>query len=210
MYKSKMQKTRKDTYQARLSESNNAKHKGAKQAYKHGDRQSKNEQANTKSNHSTKTRSLGDYPFGGTRKKSVLGSRKSPNAKLFDVDTKRIFIRHCELLKEHHSEQTKFSIPSTSDNGSRFTDVPSESPEQRWLSDSQNELREFYKTDVIPMSRSLYKTLSEIKEEIIEEVQEMLNIFETMEQKFNGKSPTEILLQKEIDRLLEVSLTSEI
>nr|GFD05013.1 hypothetical protein [Tanacetum cinerariifolium] len=27
--------------------------------------------------------------------------------------------------------------------------------ERRWLSDSQNELKEFYKTDVIPMSRSL-------------------------------------------------------
>ncbi|GJS65025.1 hypothetical protein Tco_0679589 [Tanacetum coccineum] len=38
----------------------------------------------------------------------------------------------------------------------------------------------------------------------------MLNIFESMEQKVNEKSPTEILLQNEIDRLLEVSLTSEI
>ncbi|GJT88240.1 hypothetical protein Tco_1069957 [Tanacetum coccineum] len=50
-------KDKKGTYRVRLSESNNAKHKGAKQAYKHGGRQSKNEQANTKSNHSTKTRS---------------------------------------------------------------------------------------------------------------------------------------------------------
>ncbi|GJW40910.1 putative ribonuclease H-like domain-containing protein [Tanacetum coccineum] len=82
--------------------------------------------------------------------------------------------------------------------------------ERRWLSDSQNELREFYKTNVIPMSRSLYKNLKDIKEELIEEVQEMLNIFESMEQRVNEKSPTEILLQKEIDRLLEVSLTSEI
>ncbi|GJZ54212.1 retrovirus-related pol polyprotein from transposon TNT 1-94 [Tanacetum coccineum] len=82
--------------------------------------------------------------------------------------------------------------------------------ERRWLFDSQNELREFYKTNVILMSRSLYKNLKDIKEEFIEEVQEMLNIFESMEQKVNEKSPTEILLQKEIDRLLEVSLTSEI
>ncbi|GKB42449.1 hypothetical protein Tco_0887391, partial [Tanacetum coccineum] len=82
--------------------------------------------------------------------------------------------------------------------------------ERRWLSDSQNELMEFYKTNVILMSRSLYKNLKDIKEELIEEVQEMLNIFESMEQKVNEKSPTEILLQKEIDRLLEVSLTSEI
>ncbi|GKB45883.1 hypothetical protein Tco_0896636 [Tanacetum coccineum] len=112
--------------------------------------------------------------------------------------------------QELSAEQTYFSIPSTFENGSKSKDVPSESPERRWMSDSQNELREFYKTDVIPMSRSLYKTLSEIKEELIEEVQEMLNIFESMEQKVNGKSPTEIPLQNEIDRLLEVSLTSEI
>ncbi|GJR04441.1 hypothetical protein Tco_0527425 [Tanacetum coccineum] len=82
--------------------------------------------------------------------------------------------------------------------------------ERRWLSDSQNELREFYKTDVIPTSRSLYMNLQNIKEELIEEVQEMLNIFESMEQRVNEKSPTKILLQKEIDRLLEVSFTSEI
>nr|GEW60776.1 hypothetical protein [Tanacetum cinerariifolium] len=48
--------------------------------------------------------------------------------------------------------------------------------DRRWLSDSQNELREFYKTDVIPMSRSLYMHLQDIKEEPIEEVHEMLNI----------------------------------
>nr|GEV38023.1 Gag-Pol polyprotein [Tanacetum cinerariifolium] len=81
---------------------------------------------------------------------------------------------------------------------------------RRWMSDSQNELREFYKTDVIPMSKSLYKNVREIKEELIEEVQEMLNIFESMEQKVNEKSPTEVLFQNEIDRLLEVSLISKI
>ncbi|GKA04008.1 hypothetical protein Tco_0676789 [Tanacetum coccineum] len=41
--------------------------------------------------------------------------------------------------------------------------------ERRWLSDSQNELRKFYKTDVISMSRYLYKNLKQIKEELIEE-----------------------------------------
>ncbi|GJT49155.1 hypothetical protein Tco_0975312 [Tanacetum coccineum] len=81
---------------------------------------------------------------------------------------------------------------------------------RRWLSDCQNELREFYKTDVISMSRSLYKTFREIKEELIEEVQEMLNIFVSMEQKVNDKSPTKNILENEIDRLLEASLTSEI
>ncbi|GJZ40239.1 hypothetical protein Tco_0586802 [Tanacetum coccineum] len=112
--------------------------------------------------------------------------------------------------QELSAEQTYFSIPSTSDNGSTSKDVPSESPERRWLSDSQNELREFYKTDVIPMSRSLYKTLSEIKEELIEEVQEMLNIFVSMEQKSHDKSPTEITLENEICSTFEASFTSEI
>ncbi|GJV71274.1 copia protein [Tanacetum coccineum] len=50
-------------------------------------------------------------------------------------------------------------------------------------------------------------TLSEIIEELIEEVQKMLNIFVSMEQKVNKKSPTENILQNEIDRLLEASLT---
>ncbi|GJX27843.1 hypothetical protein Tco_0235922 [Tanacetum coccineum] len=68
----------------------------------------------------------------------------------------------------------------------------------------------FYKTDVIPMSASLSKNLKELKEQLIVEVQEMLNIFELMEQKVDGKSSKENILQNEIDRLLEVSLTSEI
>ncbi|GJR45392.1 hypothetical protein Tco_1313495 [Tanacetum coccineum] len=43
-----------------------------------------------------------------------------------------------------------------------------EDKQRRWMSDSQNSLREFYKTDVIPMSDSLYKNLKEIKAELIE------------------------------------------
>ncbi|GKD35610.1 retrovirus-related pol polyprotein from transposon TNT 1-94 [Tanacetum coccineum] len=85
-----------------------------------------------------------------------------------------------------------------------------EDRERRWMSDSQNSLREFYKTDVISMSKALYKTLKEIKEELIKEVQEMLNIFESMEKQVAEKSPKETILENEIDRLLEVSLTSEI
>ncbi|GJU89105.1 hypothetical protein Tco_1301528 [Tanacetum coccineum] len=81
-----------------------------------------------------------------------------------------------------------------------------EDRKRRWMSDSQNSLREFYKTDVIPMSVSLSKTLKEL----MEEVQEMLNIFESMEQKVEEKSPKEYIFQTEIDRLLEVSITREI
>nr|GEX03276.1 hypothetical protein [Tanacetum cinerariifolium] len=45
-----------------------------------------------------------------------------------------------------------------------------EDRQRRWMSDSQNFLREFYKTDVILMSDSLYKHLKEIKAELIEEI----------------------------------------
>ncbi|GJZ33460.1 hypothetical protein Tco_0578896 [Tanacetum coccineum] len=85
-----------------------------------------------------------------------------------------------------------------------------EDRQRRWLSDCQNSLRVFYKTDVILMSVSLSKSLEELKEEFIKEVQEVLNIFESMERKVHGKSSKENILQNEIDRLLEVSLTSEI
>ncbi|GJY72808.1 hypothetical protein Tco_0477239 [Tanacetum coccineum] len=81
---------------------------------------------------------------------------------------------------------------------------------RRWMSDSQNSLREFYKTDVILMSVSLSKTLKELQQELIEEVHEMLNIFESMKQKIKEKYPKEIIFQTKIDRLLEVSLTREI
>ncbi|GKB17291.1 retrovirus-related pol polyprotein from transposon TNT 1-94 [Tanacetum coccineum] len=85
-----------------------------------------------------------------------------------------------------------------------------EDRKRRWMSDSQNSLRKFYKTDVISMSVSLSKTLKELKQELIEEVQEMLNIFESIEQKVEEKSPKEHIFQTKIDRLLEVSLSREI
>ncbi|GKD59692.1 hypothetical protein Tco_1297201 [Tanacetum coccineum] len=66
---------------------------------------------------------------------------------------------------------------------------------RRWMSDSQNSLREFYKTGVIPMSESLSTTLKELQQELIDEVHDMLNIFESMEQKVAEKSPKENVLQ---------------
>ncbi|GJZ16996.1 hypothetical protein Tco_0553119 [Tanacetum coccineum] len=49
-----------------------------------------------------------------------------------------------------------------------------EDRQRRWMSDSQNYLREFNKTDVILMSASLSKNLKEFKEELIEEKNELL------------------------------------
>ncbi|GKD59543.1 hypothetical protein Tco_1297052 [Tanacetum coccineum] len=85
-----------------------------------------------------------------------------------------------------------------------------EDRKRRWMSDNQNSLREFYKTDVIPMSDFLSMNLNELQQELIDEVQEMLNISKSMEQKVAEKSPKQNILQNEIDRLLEVSLTQEI
>ncbi|GJV80731.1 hypothetical protein Tco_1516601 [Tanacetum coccineum] len=45
-----------------------------------------------------------------------------------------------------------------------------EDRKRRWMSDSQNSLREFYKTDIILMFVSLSKTLKELKQELMEEV----------------------------------------
>ncbi|GJW21283.1 putative ribonuclease H-like domain-containing protein [Tanacetum coccineum] len=85
-------------------------------------------------------------------------------------------------------QQTYFSVPSTSSNDyvlkeATIDNTLLEDNQRRWLSDSQNSLREFYKTDVIPMYVSLTKNLKELKEELIKEVQEMLNIFDSIEQK---------------------------
>ncbi|GJX88071.1 retrovirus-related pol polyprotein from transposon TNT 1-94 [Tanacetum coccineum] len=55
----------------------------------------------------------------------------------------------------------------------RIDDTLLEDTQRRWMFDSQNSLREFYKTDVISMSKSLSKTLKELQQELIEEVQEM-------------------------------------
>ncbi|GJR91057.1 hypothetical protein Tco_0215068 [Tanacetum coccineum] len=124
-----------------------------------------------------------------------------------------------EILNDAEEKQTYFSIPSTSNNSSESKDVPSESlinktllqeAEHRWLSDSKKELREFYKTDVISMSRSLYMNLKEIKEELIKEVQEMLNIFESMERKVDRTSKQNEILQNKIDQLLEANIANDV
>ncbi|GJY47254.1 hypothetical protein Tco_0436317 [Tanacetum coccineum] len=49
-----------------------------------------------------------------------------------------------------------------------------EDRKRRWMSDSQNSLREFYTTDVIPTSDSLSMNLKELQQELIDEKNEML------------------------------------
>ncbi|GJZ65469.1 hypothetical protein Tco_0622165, partial [Tanacetum coccineum] len=52
----------------------------------------------------------------------------------------------------------------------RIDDTLLEDTQRRWMSHSQNSLREFYKTNVILMSESLSKTLKELQQELNEEV----------------------------------------
>ncbi|GJV17317.1 hypothetical protein Tco_1362640 [Tanacetum coccineum] len=123
--------------------------------------------------------------------------------------------------KDFSVEQTYFSLPSTSSNGSESKAVTSNLPIPKMPKESKllkmfdtlgvaiNGLRTRIDNTLLK-DRQRRWILKELKEEFIEEVHEMLNIFESMEQKVDEKSSKENILQTEIDRLLEVSLTSEI
>ncbi|GJW59891.1 hypothetical protein Tco_0109226 [Tanacetum coccineum] len=68
----------------------------------------------------------------------------------------------------------------------------------------------FYKTDVIPMSASLSKNLQELKGELIEEVQEILNIFESMEQKKNELLNAELAKSSSDSKDIQANLLKRI
>ncbi|GJT88663.1 hypothetical protein Tco_1070380 [Tanacetum coccineum] len=85
-----------------------------------------------------------------------------------------------------------------------------EDTNRRWIFDSQNSLREFYKTDVIPMSKNLLQSSKALQQELVEEVQEMLNILESMERKVDRTSKKNEILKKKIDQLLEANITNDV
>ncbi|GJT51582.1 hypothetical protein Tco_0977739 [Tanacetum coccineum] len=116
-------------------------------------------------------------------------------------------------------EQEYFSDPSfssESESSKEMSDLPTpEMPKEkdskiRWISNSQNTLRQFYKTDVILMSLSLMKSSKELQQELIEEVHEMLNVFESMERKVNRTSKKIEILQNKIDQLLEANIGNDV
>ncbi|GJU32055.1 hypothetical protein Tco_1175644 [Tanacetum coccineum] len=76
--------------------------------------------------------------------------------------------------------------------------------------DEQNEIRKYFPNEVSPISRSLRKCLTVIKQEITKEVQEMLEIFVSMERKVKEQAQNDKPFQNEIDRLLEAYLEREI
>ncbi|GJV41212.1 hypothetical protein Tco_1419652, partial [Tanacetum coccineum] len=75
---------------------------------------------------------------------------------------------------------------------------------------AQNEIQKYFTNEVIPISRSLRKYITTIKQEITEEVYEMLEIFMSMEQKVEEQVQNDKPFQNDIDRLLEASLEREI
>ncbi|GJV09114.1 hypothetical protein Tco_1346770 [Tanacetum coccineum] len=83
------------------------------------------------------------------------------------------------------AEQTYFSTPSTSN-------VSSESSKE------------------IPDLPTLKMPNEKLKQELTEEVQEMLNFFESMEKKVETQFKKDNMFQNEIDRLLDASFTREI
>ncbi|GJZ27505.1 hypothetical protein Tco_0571758 [Tanacetum coccineum] len=117
-------------------------------------------------------------------------------------------------------EQTYFSTLSTSNVPSKLSiemsnfplkKMPSENKLSRALIyDDQDVLRQFYKTGVIPMSISLRRCSNKIKQEITKDVQQVLDIFESMKKKVESQSQRDKILQNEIDLLLETSLSREI
>ncbi|GKA05030.1 retrovirus-related pol polyprotein from transposon TNT 1-94 [Tanacetum coccineum] len=118
--------------------------------------------------------------------------------------------------QEISAEQKYFSIPSISNHSSESKDVPTESPvlkmpnESRlWLSDSQNELREFYKTDMIPTLRYLYKNLKDIKEELIAERSQAQSIdFELKLQHQKEKMACDVSWKSKLNVLLKGQVES--
>ncbi|GJR83952.1 hypothetical protein Tco_0154737 [Tanacetum coccineum] len=112
--------------------------------------------------------------------------------------------------KEFSAEQTYFSTPSTSNVSSESSKEISDLPTPKMPNESKL-LKLFVKMDeaILALRKNINRS-KELKQELTKEVQEMLNIFESMEKKVETQSQKDNMFQNEIDRLLEVSLTSEI
>ncbi|GKB80672.1 hypothetical protein Tco_0947567 [Tanacetum coccineum] len=108
-------------------------------------------------------------------------------------------------------EQTYFSSPSTSNVPSVSSSENIQREKERTVRyHAQNEIQKYFTNEVISISRALRKGITTIKQEITEEVQEMLEIFVSMERKVKEQAQKEKPFQNEIDRLLEASLEREI
>ncbi|GJU68971.1 retrovirus-related pol polyprotein from transposon TNT 1-94 [Tanacetum coccineum] len=130
------------------------------------------------------------------------------------------------------AEQTYISSPSTSNESPESSSKKSDLPPKKmpnesqllivinihhkknkdisFIYDNKADIRRIFTLEVVSISRTLNECSKEIKQEITAEVHEMLNNFESMERKVEEQSQKDELFQKEIDRLLEVSLEREV
>ncbi|GJW02617.1 hypothetical protein Tco_1561473 [Tanacetum coccineum] len=76
--------------------------------------------------------------------------------------------------------------------------------------DDQVGIRRLFTQEVVPISNSLKECSTITKQEITEEVHEMLETFELMERKVEEQAQKDELFQNKIDRLLEASLERKI
>ncbi|GKB42990.1 retrovirus-related pol polyprotein from transposon TNT 1-94 [Tanacetum coccineum] len=112
--------------------------------------------------------------------------------------------------KEFSAEQTYFSTPSTSNVSFESSKEISDLPTTK-LSNESKLLKMFDEMDeAILALRKNIDHLKELKQELTKEVQEMLNIFESMEKKVETQSQKDNMFQNEIDLLLEASFIREI
>ncbi|GKB85328.1 hypothetical protein Tco_0957600 [Tanacetum coccineum] len=130
------------------------------------------------------------------------------------------------------TEQTYISSPSTSNESPESSSKKSDLPPKKmpnesqllivinihhkknkdisFIYDNKADIRRIFTLEVVSISRTLNECSKEIKQEITAEVHEMLKNFESMERKVEEQSQKDELFQKEIDRLLEVSLEREV
>ncbi|GJV14782.1 integrase, catalytic region, zinc finger, CCHC-type containing protein [Tanacetum coccineum] len=82
--------------------------------------------------------------------------------------------------------------------------------DRSFIYDDKVGIRRLFMQEVVPISKTLNECSKAIKHEIIEEVQEMLETFESTKRKVKEKSQKDKLFQNEINRHLEASLEREV
>ncbi|GJW37692.1 hypothetical protein Tco_0060612 [Tanacetum coccineum] len=84
------------------------------------------------------------------------------------------------------------------------------STDTHFIYDNKSDIKYIFNIDVQPILKSWTSCTKVIKEEITKEVQEMLDVFESMESKVDEKAQNHKTFQNEIDLLLEASLVREV
>ncbi|GJS64621.1 hypothetical protein Tco_0679185 [Tanacetum coccineum] len=137
-------------------------------------------------------------------------------------------------------EQEYFSDPSTSNVSSKSSSDESNVPNERkllklfvnldneinklatfnidlkmdkhitGLYEDRKGIQQHFSHEVFLISYSLNECSTIIKQEITEEVHEMLNILESMERKVDGTSKKNEILQNKIDQLLEANIANDV